>query len=244
MAHVPRIHWPGPLKSGQQLELDGDRAHHLLRVLKRRAGDALTLFQEPDTEFPACILATQRNTLTLEVGQAAQVSRESPLDSLLVQGVSRGERMDFSIQKCVELGIGAIQPVLCRRSGVQLDERRLARKQEHWQAVALSAAEQCGRTRVPRVEACLLLEQFLAAGAHRGFVLAPGQPGLEQAPAGDGPLELLVGPEGGLDDDELELARRAGLQPLSLGPRILRTETAGLVALTTLQLRWGDLAPD
>ncbi len=241
MAHVPRIHWPEPLRPGQQLELDGDRAHHLLRVLKRRAGDALILFRQ-DTEYSASILEVRRNALRLEVGQASTVTRESPLRSLLVQGVSRGERMDYSIQKCVELGIGDIQPVLCRRSGVQLDGPRLSKKQDHWQAVALSAAEQCGRTRIPRVQPCLPLAQFLN-GTHRGYVLAPGGLALgETPPAGDAPLELLVGPEGGLDDEELELARRAGLLPLSLGPRILRTETAGLVALAALQLRWGDLS--
>lgn len=241
MAHVPRIHWPEPLRSGQELTLDGDRAHHLLRVLKRRAGDELILFQ-PGTEFAARILEVQRHALRLQLGEASTVTRESPLDSLLVQGVSRGERMDFSIQKCVELGISAIQPVLCRRSGVQLDRQRLEKKQEHWQAVALSAAEQSGRTCIPRVLPCVPLVQHLDGG-HRGFVLAPGGNPLEDSPPpGDGPLELLVGPEGGLDQEEMALAARAGLQALSLGPRILRTETAGLAALSALQYRWGDLA--
>ena len=240
MAHVPRIHWPEPLAPGQLQTLDGPRAHHLLRVLKRQAGDELLLFQAPDREFSARIKATQRQSLDIEVLDEQIVRRESPLQTRLVQAVSRGDRMDTSVQKSVELGVGSIQPVLSRRSGVQLDGKRLQRKQEHWQAIALSAAEQSGRTVVPEVLPCLPLAEYLQQ-PRQGLVLAPDQTGEPPSSLGTRRIDVLIGPEGGLDEQELELAVQAGLRRLTLGPRVLRTETAGPAALAWLQARWGDL---
>ncbi len=241
MAHIPRLYWPEQLEVGQQLEIAGDRAHHLLRVLKRREGDPVILFGPPDYESVGQICSAGKQQLLVLVQQVQRVRRESPLHCVLVQGLSRGDRMDYSVQKAVELGVFAIQPVLTQRSGVQLGGDRLARKQAHWQAIALSAAEQSGRTCVPQVRPCLRLDQFLSEQSSPGFVLAPDGPDdWGTAPPVNEEINLLVGPEGGLSADELDLAQRCGLRPLRLGPRILRTETAGAVALTAMQCHWGD----
>lgn len=243
MAHTPRLHWPEALTPGDVVQLDDERAHHLLRVLKRREGDAVVLFQAPDHEFAAHIQSADKHRLSLRIDSADQRLSESNLHSVLVQGVSRGDRMDYAIQKSVELGVHSIVPVMTERSGVQLDAKRLHKKQAHWQAVALSAAEQCGRTVVPTIQPCIKLVEFLAAGAHQGVVLDPAGAALDglNPPNLDQAFKLLIGPEGGLSEDEVALAARAGLQRLRLGPRILRTETAAVAALAALQLQFGDL---
>ena len=242
MAHIPRIYWPDQIECGNQIEITDERAHHLLRVLKRREGDPVTLFQAPDREYACVIESTSKNCLSLMVSELQVRTVESSLQTQLVQGISRAEKMDFSIQKAVELGVSSIQPVLTQRSGVQLDEKRMNKKQAHWQAVALSAAEQSGRTQVPAVLPCLKLADFLQAADLSGVVLDPLGDALTGYQAeSNTTTQVLIGPEGGLTDEEVTLAARAGLYRLKLGPRILRTETAGLVALTALQLQFGDL---
>lgn len=243
MAHTPRLHWPDAVAPGDILHLNDERAHHLLRVLKRRQGDAVVLFQAPDKEFCAHIAEAGKNRLSLQVDSASECLSESSLPSTLVQGISRGDRMDYAVQKSVELGVHTILPVMTQRSGVQLDGKRLEKKLAHWQAIALSAAEQSGRTIVPTVMACVKLSAFLAQGPHQGVVLDPHGGALKHltAPNATQPYTLLIGPEGGLSDDEVELAARSGLHRLRLGPRILRTETAAVVALSALQLSFGDL---
>lgn len=242
MAHVPRIFWPQAPAIGHPLELDTDRSHHLLRVLRRRPGDAVCLVVEPDREFGARIVAGNSQLATLEVVSEQQVQRESALRLRLVQGISRGDKMEFTIQKAVELGAIGILPVLTARGGVQLDAARLAKKQQHWQAVALAAAEQCGRTRLPQIETPCALSQYLADGPHQGWVLGPqlSSAALPVATLSQR-LDVVIGPEAGLDESEIAAATRQGLTPLRLGPRVLRTETAGIVALSALQTRWGDL---
>ena len=244
MAHIPRIHWPHALQVSDHITLDGDRAHHLLKVLKRKSGDALILFQDT-YEFDCQITATQKNQLSLLIEAKREVGRESPLQTVLIQCLSRGDKMDFTIQKAVELGVSRIQPVTSERGGVQLDAKRMAKKQAHWQAVALSAAEQSGRTVIPQVSGCQKLDAHLQQHAPlQGFTLAPNRPSLAaHKPDIRQPLHLLIGPEGGLSDHEISLAERAGLKAAGLGPRILRTETAGLVALSTLQWLWGRRFP-
>lgn len=241
MAHIPRLAWPTALDTGQTVEISGERAHHLLRVLRRSTGDELRLFSAPDQEYVCRIRDCDKHSLRVTVETAQTVLRESAMQTLLVQGVSRGDRMEFSLQKAVELGVTAIQPVLTVRGGVHLDERRMEKKQAHWQAVVLSAAEQSGRTCVPEIHPCLVLPAWLAQGPHDGFVLDPlADHGL----GGGAPphrIALLIGPEGGLDEAEVRAARQAGLKPLRIGPRVLRTETAGIAALAMLQTLWGDL---
>jgi 16S rRNA (uracil1498-N3)-methyltransferase len=178
-----------------------------------------------------------------EVADFIDVNRESPLATTLIQGVSRGERMDYTIQKAVELGVWRIAPVLTERSVVKLDGERRERKQSHWQGVAIGAGEQSGRTHMPIVEP---LEDFARRVARETvsvrLLLHPeGTARLAQIARPVDGVALLVGPEGGLADAEVELALRHGFTPVALGPRIMRTETAGIVALTALQLTWGDL---
>ncbi len=243
MAHIPRIAWTEALQAGDTLRLDDERAHHLLRVLKRQPGDPLILFQEA-TEFDCQILTTSKSSLEINVGAARTVHSESPLHTVLVQSLSRGDKMDFTVQKAVELGVSAIQPVSSQRGGVQLDDKRMQKKLSHWQAIAQSATEQSGRTRVPRILPSAKLDSWLSQQQGvQGFVLDPlADPLPQQRPAAQTPIHLLIGPEGGLSELEIEAARRAGLSPCRLGPRVLRTETAGLAALSAIQLLWGDLA--
>ncbi len=236
MSHVPRLFVDQPPVAGALLILEADRRHHLLRVLKRSAGDPVRLCDGADREYPAVI----EGEGALRVGPAEPVCRESPLAITVVQGIARGERMDYTIQKAVELGAAAIQPVFTRRCGVKLAGERLQRRRTHWQAVARSAAEQSGRTRLPAVAEPVPLETWLHGGPHQGYVLDPAAPAAAAPPPADARMVLLVGPEGGLDAAELKAAQAAGLGGLRLGPRVLRTETAALAALAVLQSRYGD----
>lgn len=240
---VVRVHVEGPLQTGRDVDIDGSAAEHVVRVLRLGVGDTLTLFDGSGTEHVAEIVAVRGLLLRARVGAAAAIDRESPLALTLVQGVSRGERMDWVIQKATELGIHRIVPVLTERSVVKLDERLAAKRREHWQGIAVAACEQCGRNRLPVIEAPLKLREFLALpAALPRFQLHPGAAlTLRQLPTGLAAAELLVGPEGGLSEDEVAIAARFGFASLSLGPRILRTETAAIVAVAALQAALGDL---
>ena len=240
--HIPRVFYPQPLQGQQQILLDGSVAHHLLRVLRMQPGMPLILFDGQGGEYSAHIQAADKHSLNVDIDQHHAIERESSLRITLLQGVARGERMDYSIGKAVELGVTDIQPLMLERSQ-GLDNKRLARKQAHWQAIAQSAAEQSGRTMVPEVAEARRLEEWQAQGAHFDLklVLHPGtEPALATADQAVS-VALLVGPEGGLTESEVEIAVATGFKPLSLGPRILRTETAGIAALSILQARWGDL---
>ncbi len=169
---------------------------------------------------------------------------ESPLRITLVQAVSRGERMDWTLQKATELGVRTIVPVLSSRSVVRLDDKQAGKKLRHWQAVVAGACEQCGRSTVPEIRPPQELSHYLASSTREGqrFVLSPtGPASLAGLTSVGSRVELLIGPEGGLDDTELARAAASGHVPVRLGPRVLRTETAGIVALTVLQALWGDL---
>jgi 16S rRNA (uracil1498-N3)-methyltransferase len=176
------------------------------------------------------------------VGEARAVERESPLRMTLVQGIARADRMDVIVQKATELGAARIVPVLCRRSVVRLDAKQAESKAAHWRAVAVSACEQCGRNRLPLIETPRRLIDHLGAAPSGGWRLvldpdADGQP--SSAPSGE--VEVAIGPEGGFDAEELDAFAVAGFQPMRLGPRVLRTETAAIAALAWLQTRYGDL---
>jgi len=222
----------------------GDEAyHHLVVVLRRIRGDALTLFNGRGGEYAATIETVGKRKLTARIAQFHDVDRESALPVTLVQAVSKGERMDYTIQKAVELGVSAVQPVLTDHVVVRLDAERWARKREHWQGVAVAAAEQSGRTRVPKVAPVVDLRDWLSAVPADALrlVLSPtAAPAPLERAAGQG-VVLLVGPEGGLSEVELKLVDLAGFAGLAFGPRVLRTETAGVVALAVLQAHWGDL---
>jgi 16S rRNA (uracil1498-N3)-methyltransferase len=178
------------------------------------------------------------------VRSRAAVDRESPLEVHLAQGVCGGDRMDLVLQKATELGVASIQPVVTARSIVRLSSERQGRRGTHWQNIVIAACEQCGRSKIPQVAAPVTLRDHLANARKEGLrlVLSPSAPGsLAGLASLPNKVELLIGPEGGLDDDELLAAQKAGFMPVRLGPRVLRTETAAVVALTVLQALWGDL---
>ena len=242
---TPRLHVDLPLTAGRRITLPAGAGHHVTRVLRLASGDALTVFDGRGGEYDATIVRASRGAVEVDVGAHEAVDRESVLVVELGQGICKGDRMDLVVQKATELGVRAIRPVVCERTVMRLDAARAARRTAHWRAVAVHAAQQSGRTRVPEVAGIADLDAWLArAGAGPGIVLSPrADASLSdlQPPGGGEPVRLLVGPEGGLSPREVERVRAAGFMELRLGPRVLRTETAALVALGALQARWGDL---
>jgi 16S rRNA (uracil1498-N3)-methyltransferase len=238
-----RIFSDRTLLSGRSVSLSGDAANHVLRVLRLRTGDPLVVFDGTGTDYEGEITGVTRDEVIVRVGAGRDVGRESPLSLTLLQGVCRGPRMDTVIQKATELGVTRIQPVLTERSVVRLDEHRAGRKQEHWRRVAVAAAEQCGRSRVPEVDEPRQLEEAVpqSTGLATRFLLDPDGASLRALGPPSSPAGLLVGPEGGLTEAERRLASDFGFTAVRLGPRILRTETAPLAALALLQYLAGDL---
>lgn len=241
---LTRIFLDAPLSSGADMALSAAGAYHVARVLRLRAGAALLVFDGAGHEHEAEITEVQGDAVRVRIGKETSHRTESPLRITLALGVSRSERMDWALQKSTELGVSAIAPVLTSRSVVRLDEKQAAKKQQHWHGIVAGACEQCGRSRLPQVAAPLPLRQYLGTSRKDGMrlVLSPGAPaslaGLASLPA---KVELLIGPEGGLDDEELMAAQQAGFMGVRLGPRVLRTETAVVTALSVLQALWGDL---
>jgi 16S rRNA (uracil1498-N3)-methyltransferase len=237
-----------PLSEGACVDVPEAAFRHLVQVLRMQPGDPLTVFDGRGGEYPAQIEAVAKRGASLRLGAFCPVDRESPLALVLVQGISKGDRMDYTLQKAVELGVSAIVPVVTERCNVHLDRDRQDKKLDHWRGVVVSACEQSGRTRVPPLHPAQSLPAWLgAAGQPGGYVLDPLAPAELAAVIGSGidcaaPIHLLIGPEGGLSEREIGLAEAAGLRRVRLGPRVLRTETAGMVALTVLQARLGDLS--
>lgn len=240
----PRIYHPAPLPSGSSVQLHDTAANHVARVLRLPPGAPLILFNGQGGEFAAVIEAIDKRRVLVRVGVHHQRDCEPPLDVWLAQGISRGERMDYTVQKAVELGVKRIIPLFTERCGVQLGGERLDKRVQHWQAVVISACEQSGRNHVPEIAAPRTLPAWLAEPATGpALVLDPeADTTLGALPAPNGPVRLLIGPEGGLTDHEIAFAKQAGYTGLRLGPRILRTETAAVAALAALLARWGDFA--
>ncbi len=241
---LTRIHLPATLAMDSELLMTDSGANHLVRVLRLREGAALIVFDGAGNEHRAEISRIEGQRVYIRIGEKLALSSESPLHITLVQGISRGERMDWTLQKATELGVTRIAPVLTSRSVVRLDDKQTLKKQEHWQAVVIGACEQSGRSVVPSVQVPATLRQYLSSHEKSGmrFVLSPTAPAsLAGLSSLSSKVELLIGPEGGLDDEELLMAEHAGFTPVRLGPRVLRTETASVVALSVLQALWGDL---
>jgi 16S rRNA (uracil1498-N3)-methyltransferase len=241
---LTRVYVEEPLASGARCEISGGAANHMVRVLRLGVGAALTLFDGTGGEYAARIESLRKDAVVVEVGAHAAVERESPLAVTLAQGVSRGERMDWVIQKATELGVRRIVPLITQRSVVRLDARQAQKKSQHWRGISIAACEQCGRNRLPELAAPLDLQEFLGSEAH-----AQGAR-LLLSPAGSvrigeikslQKLILLIGPEGGLAPEEGDVAMAQGFVAVRLGPRILRTETAAIAALAALQQAFGDL---
>lgn len=238
-----RFYCPGPLSAGARMMLDERAGHHALRVLRLAVGDEVTLFDGGGGEYGARIAAAEKSGVTVTVGPRREIERESALAVTLAQAISAGEKMDFTVQKAVELGVASIQPLAGARGVVRLDAARAAKRVAHWQGVAISACEQCGRNRIPSVAPVLPLTDWLQRGQSAALrvLLSPsaGRP-LREVPPPAGTVILLVGPEGGLSPQEAQTAEAAGFLPIRLGPRVLRTETAALAAVSAMQTLWGD----
>jgi 16S rRNA (uracil1498-N3)-methyltransferase len=237
---IPRIYQAVELATGAEVEIREQQAHHLLRVIRSQSGDPVILFNGDGCDYAGEILSTGRNSLLVRVGAASDPANESPLDIHLGIPLAKGQRMDFAIQKAVELGVARISPLRTERSVVKLDSKRLEGKLQHWQQVIISACEQCGRARVPELESLQTLADW-SRTARFGVVLDPDEArSLRelQCPATD--VHLVAGPEGGLTGGEIAMLRAAGFHGVKLGRRILRTETAPVAALAAMQLLWGD----
>ncbi len=237
---VPRIYHPEPLRESETVTLRKEAARHLTTVLRLRPGAALSLFDGRGAAHMATLQENGRAT----VGRRLDDTTESPLSLHLFQAVSKGERMDFVIQKATELGVTAITPVITERCIVRLNRERAAKRLRHWQEILINACEQCGRRRLPSLHEIAPLDQALQnSGEELKLVLDPGaDKGLRSLslPA-HGKIALLIGPEGGLTEEEIRQARQRDFVGLRLGPRTLRTETAAIAALSALQAYWGDL---
>lgn len=242
---LTRCHLDLPLAPGTDLLLPEATANHLLRVLRLGEGDTCLLFNGDGHDYPATITLASKREARVQVGVPQPVHTESPRPILLLQGIARGEKMDLILQKATELGVSAILPVNAERTEVKLDGPRLEKRITHWRSVIVSACEQSGRARVP----ALAIPQSLAAaatsvpaGALKLTLDPQGEHRLSTLQtAADTPVVVAIGPEGGWSPKDRQALTQAGFQGLQLGPRILRTETAGLAAIAALQARLGDL---
>ncbi len=217
-----------------------------LRVLRLQEGEMVTLFDGRGGEFTATIAAVGKREVLVNLGEHLPLERESALNITLVQALATGDKMDWIIQKATELGVKEIEPIQTLRATVRLSADRADKRTVHWQGVATAACEQCGRNRVPAVRPLLDFPAWLARKEHANrFILHPeAERDLLAAvkPVASEGLALLIGPEGGFAPEELAAALRAGVRPVHFGPRVLRTETAGMAALVALQAMFGDLA--
>ena len=241
---LTRSHVELPLRTGDEVALPEDVAAHLLRVLRLQAGDACVLFNGDGHDYDARIVAIGKRDARAEILAARRVDNESPLRIALLQGIARGEKMDWILQKATELGVARVLPVDSERSEVKLDAQRAAKRLAHWRQVVVSACEQSGRATVPEVAPPRSLGQAAASRAGRGVILDPfAEASLASLHGVDlRECTIAIGPEGGWSPRDREQLVAAGFEGLRLGPRVLRTETAGIAAISALQTLCGDLA--
>lgn len=239
--NAPRFCFDEPLAPGAEVEL-GERITRHVAALRLHAGDALTLFNGTGGEFACTLSYVFRDSARARVHGWNGSERESALDITLAQGLSAGDRMDYALQKATELGVRIIAPVATERSVVRLSDERAERKLAHWRGVVASSCEQCGRNRLPELRPVATLGEFLAGANARSARLLLSPNGTlrlrELAPSAG--VTILIGPEGGLTESEEARATRAGFVAVTLGPRVLRTETAPLAAIAAIQAMWGD----
>jgi len=240
---IPRIYHAEPLVVGSEILLDEEAANHVGRVLRMSAGQRLELFDGTNLTFSAEIVQADKKNVRVAVQESREDCRESPLYLHLGQVMSRGEKMEFTIQKAVELGVNSITPLFSERCGVKLDAQRLAKKIQQWQKIAIAACEQCGRNRVPEVREAMTLEAWCAEedNALKLNLHPRASQSINTLPQPVERVRLLIGPEGGLSADEIAMTARHDFTDILLGPRVLRTETTALTAITALQVRFGDL---
>lgn len=238
---VPRIYLPITLIPDTHVELDENSAHHVRNVLRLKEGNSLRIFNGRGGEYAAILTLVSKKSVTLAVGGESHSNTESPLPIHFGLAISRGERMDFAIQKSVELGVSTICPILTERCVVKMDEHRSIQKQLHWQRIATNASEQSGRVRVPEIRQPVSLNSWLEYARDLKIFLDPSAAQSLNRLAAPRCVYLLSGPEGGFTGHERDLAISVGFIAVNLGPRILRTETAALAGITLIQALWGDL---
>ncbi len=239
---IPRFYVDMPLQSGDEIELPQDVANHCARVLRLKPDAPLILFNGQGGEYAASLAKVEKRCVTALIDKHQAREVESPLEVVIAQGVSKGERMDYTIQKVVELGASHVVPIVAERTVVNLKGDRAEKRRDHWQGVVIAACEQSGRNRVPEVAPLVDFQQWVQQ-PREGLKLvlhhrAPQDLRAMERP--NGPVTLLIGPEGGLSEQEIIMAEQAGFVSVCLGPRVLRTETAALATLSLLQLLWGD----
>jgi 16S rRNA (uracil1498-N3)-methyltransferase len=239
-----RIFVDQPLQEAKTLMLADEAAHHVARVLRLRSGDPLILFDGRGGEYEAEISTVDKRSVEVQIKQYREIDKGSPLHITLAQGISRGQKMDFIIQKAVELGVERIIPLMTEHGNVHLDEQRQQKKFEHWHGVIIGACEQSGCDKIPELVSPLAFDDWLALDNGMIKLILHPESGTSLAklsrPAGG--LTLLIGPEGGFSDGEIQRACAAGYQVINIGPRILRTETAALAAISSCQTLWGDFS--
>lgn len=240
---IPRIFTDSALSPGARCELDDNAAQHVGRVLRMQTGQSLLLFNGDGQDYTATITETGKKRVEVEVADSQVNPTESNLQIVLAQTLSKGDRMDYAVQKAVEMGVTRIVPLTTERCDVKLKGDREEKRLRHWQMVAISAAEQCGRARVPEITPVMQLGEWLSDASRCDLKLVlhhrtEQSLGSLTKPAS---VALMIGPEGGLTDEEIATAEHAGFLPVALGPRVLRTETAPVAALALCQWLWGDI---
>lgn len=239
----PRVYQACQVQPGDEIALDEPAARHLIQVLRLRLNDPFILFNGWGQAWQARLTASSRRHATAGIEQGLETNPESPLHTHLGLGISKGERMDYAIQKAVELGVSEITPLFTRYSMVKLDDKRKEKRQQHWQGIIIGACEQCGRNQLPTLHPAQDNTSWLTGTQTEVRILLDplAAQALTDIAARPRSTSLYIGPEGGLSDEEIDTAKQAGFTGIRLGPRVLRTETAVVATLTALQLTWGDL---
>ncbi|KAA1176003.1 16S rRNA (uracil(1498)-N(3))-methyltransferase [Marinobacter salinexigens] len=240
---IPRIYTDSPLAEGFTAELDENAAQHVGRVLRMQPGQELRLFNGDGQDYPATITVAGKKNVEVMVGAPEANHTESPLEIVLGQTLSKGDRMDYAVQKAVEMGVTRIVPLSTERCDVRLKGDREDKRLRHWQSVAISAAEQSGRARVPDILPVMTVEQWLENSRDCDLRLVLHHRTEQSLQSMDKParVALMIGPEGGLSADEIAQAEQEGFLPVALGPRVLRTETAPVASIALCQWLWGDI---
>lgn len=241
---IPRIYTDTPLQAGAEAQLDDNAAQHVGRVLRMQPGQALNLFNGDGQDYPALIASASKKNVTVQVEQPTANNSESALEIVLGQTLSKGDRMDYAVQKAVEMGVSRIVPLSTERCDVRLKGDREDKRLSHWRSVAISAAEQCGRARVPDILPVMNITEWLAYSQRCDLRLVLHHRTEQSLDSLARPksIALMIGPEGGLSANEIAQAEHAGFLPVALGPRVLRTETAPVAAMALCQWLWGDFA--
>lgn len=240
---MTRIFQPYTITQNSLITLDDNAFNHLIRVLRMKPGESVTLFDGSNQITPAVIHEVNKKNVVVKTATTVFDDRESPLNIHLGQVISRGDKMEFTIQKSVELGVSTITPLLSERCGVKLDQERLEKKVQQWQKIVISACEQCGRNIIPTVNSVMKLENWCSSltDSLKLNLHPKAEKGINQLSSEDKNISLLIGPEGGLSNEEIQMTHQYQFTDILLGPRVLRTETAALTAITALQVRLGDL---